>query len=147
MSTDMIVDGRGLSALRGLRKWSWIWLLTHRQPAYAEIGKPCLHLTLQLGRSCVSSSCTRIIGKKFRQWAQRTTPGNRSLVSGFSNAVLQSLGSLASCSKQMRRPLLESIINSHNNHVWADETRTQHSNKASSKDFPSVSGVVLFMIF
>jgi hypothetical protein len=36
----------------------------------------------------VSSSCTRMIDKKFRQWAQRTTPGNRTLVSGFSNAVL-----------------------------------------------------------
>jgi hypothetical protein len=34
----------------------------------------------------------------------------------------------------------ESIINSHNNRVWADE------NPHTSKDFLSMSGVVLFMI-
>jgi hypothetical protein len=48
--------------------------------------------------------------KKFRQWAQRTTSGDKSLVSGFINAVLQRLGSPASWSTQMRRRLLERVL-------------------------------------
>jgi hypothetical protein len=110
MPTDMTEDGGGLSALRGLRKRSWIWLLTHRRPAHAELVTPCMHLTLPFGRSSISNSFIRIIGKKFRQWVQRTTPCDRSLVGSFSNAVLHSLGSPASCSTQMRRPLLQTVL-------------------------------------
>jgi hypothetical protein len=96
----------------------------------------------------ISSSFTRIIGKKFRQWAQRTTPGDRSVVSGFSNAVPQSLGFPASCSTPMRRPFLERVFSTAITTMFRQmKIRTQHSNKATSKDFPSVTGVVLFMIF
>jgi hypothetical protein len=99
-------------------------------------------------RSCISSSFTRIIGKKFRQCAQRTTPGNRILVGSFSSAVLQSLGSPASCSTHMRRPLLEIVLSTAIATMFGQmKIRTQHLNKATSKDFPSMSGVVLFMIF
>jgi hypothetical protein len=41
----------------------------------------------------------------------------------------------------------ESIINSIRTMFGQMKIRTQHSNKATSKDFPSMSGVVLFIIF
>jgi hypothetical protein len=106
-----------------------------------------MHLTLPFGGSYISSIFTRIIGKQFRQWAQRTIPGDRSLVSGFSNAVLQSLGFPASYSTQIRRPLLERVLSTAITTMFGQiKTRTTHSNKATSKDFPSMFGVVLFMI-
>jgi hypothetical protein len=105
-----------------------------------------MHLTLLFAGLCISSIFTHIIGKQFRQWAQRTTPGDRSLFRGFSNAVLQSLDFPASFSTQMRRPSLERIFSTAITTMSGQmKTHTPHSNKATSKDFPSMSGAVLFM--
>jgi hypothetical protein len=107
-----------------------------------------MHLTLPFGRSSVSSSFAHIIRKNFRQWAQQTTPCDKSLVSGFSTVVLQNLGSPASCCTLMRRPLLERVLSTAITTMFEQiKTRTQHLNKTTSKDFPSMSGVILFMVF
>jgi hypothetical protein len=48
----------------------------------------------------------------------------------------------------MWRPLLERVLATAVTTMFGQmKTRTPHSNKATSKEFPSMSGVALFMIF
>jgi hypothetical protein len=51
-----------------------------------------IHLTMALGTTCISNRWSRVVCKKFRQWAYRTTSHDRSLFSGFCSAAVNSLG-------------------------------------------------------
>jgi hypothetical protein len=84
---------------------------------------------------CNINSCTYIISKQIRQWAQWNIPSGRSLLSGF----IQSKGLVSNT--------WEKSINSHSNQVLAEENPHQQKNKATSKNFPPMTGVVLFMTF
>jgi hypothetical protein len=69
---------------------------------------PRMPLTQPSGRSC-SSSCTHINNKTFRQWAQLTTLGDKSFITGFFNALLHSLSSQHH-TLQMWCPLLKTVL-------------------------------------
>ena len=109
---NMAVDGEGLSALRYLRKRSRMLLMTLPHLALADLGNPYTHTCIYIYilyvyiymHACrtvvwqvmrINNGCTGTMDINVRQRAQRITPGDTNLGSGFYNAVFRSHGSIA----------------------------------------------------
>ena len=81
MSTDMIVDGGGLSTIQGLRRLSGGLLLTPSTSTH-DVG----HATH------ASAIATPVSSAKVQATGLENSPGDRTLVRGFSSAAVRSLG-------------------------------------------------------